>query len=187
MSIAQELIKGRQMICDGKVEPGDLLACCGDYWEAHPNELGLPIEDYAVCHPEYEEVVCYREMPVAKPGDMDHLPPPCTPMTDADKHADLNAVDLPESAFTTACRLVLGERNDDYGSPRGDFEGIAKMWSGLLHDKLESDITCEEALLMMEALKLRREARRPKRDNLVDAYGYLLCYEWATTGERPGP
>jgi hypothetical protein len=182
VSVPSEILKGRQIICDGKVERGDLLVCCEDYWEAHCQELELPIEDYAVCHPEYEEVVCYREIPVAKPGDLDHLPPPCTPMA-----ADLNAVDLPESAFAAACRLVLGERNDDYGSPRGDFEGIAKMWSGLLYDKLKADITCEEALLMMAALKLRREAHKSKRDNLVDAYGYLLCYEWAATGERPRP
>jgi hypothetical protein len=87
----------------------------------------------------------------------------------------------------TAHKLVLGDRNDDYGSPGADFAGIAMMWSGLLNTKLRERITSVEVGLMMTALKLRRHAHKPKDDNLIDAHGYLSCVEWIEKGVRPLP
>jgi len=87
----------------------------------------------------------------------------------------------------TAHKLVLGDRNADYGSPDADFAGIALMWSGLLNTKLTERITAVEVGLMMTALKLRRHAHKPKADNLVDAHGYLTCIEWIESGKRPIP
>ena len=91
----------------------------------------------------------------------------------------------PESCVDEARRIVLGERNSSYGNPAEDYTKTAKMWSGLLQPILKRDITAQEAILMMVLLKLSREVHRSKRDNLVDALGYLLCYEWALTGQKP--
>lgn len=85
----------------------------------------------------------------------------------------------------TAIQLVLGDRNADYGDPAADYAKVAKMWSGLLHPILKRDITPQEAILMMVLLKMSREVHVPKADNIVDAHGYLLCYEWALSGQRP--
>ena len=87
----------------------------------------------------------------------------------------------------TASTLVLGDRNTDYGSPDADFAGVALMWSGLLNTKLKERITKEDVALMMVALKLRRQAHKPKDDNLVDAHGYLICAEWINRGAKPAP
>lgn len=87
----------------------------------------------------------------------------------------------------TAAKLVLGDRNADYGNPHPDFAGIALMWSGLLNTKLREHISATDVALMMTALKLRREAHKPKDDNVTDAHGYLLCLEWIRKGERPVP
>lgn len=84
-------------------------------------------------------------------------------------------------------KLVLGDRNADYGNPHPDFAGIALMWSGLLNTKLNAHITATEVGLMMAALKLRRHAHKAKDDNLIDAHGYLTCVEWIERGERPLP
>lgn len=73
--------------------------------------------------------------------------------------------------------LVNGDRQADYGTPRQNYEGIAKVWSGILSPILKRDITPEEAALMMVGLKLQRQAMKQKRDNLVDAHGYLLVYQ----------
>jgi hypothetical protein len=87
----------------------------------------------------------------------------------------------------TAAKLVLGDRNADYGSPDADFAGVALMWSGLLNTALNRHLTATDVALMMAALKLRRHAHKPKADNLVDAHGYLLRLEWIEGGKRPEP
>lgn len=81
-----------------------------------------------------------------------------------------------QSEMQEADKLVNGVRQADYGTPRGNYEGIAKVWSGILSPILKRDITAEEAALMMVGLKLQRQAMKHKRDNLVDAHGYLLVY-----------
>ncbi len=86
-----------------------------------------------------------------------------------------------------SAELVLGSRNDDYGSPKPDFDGIALMWTGLLNTRLNAPLTAIDVGLMMTALKLRRHAHKAKDDNLIDAHGYLTCVEWIERGERPAP
>jgi len=81
-----------------------------------------------------------------------------------------------EAEMLEANSLVNGERQGDYGTPRENYEGIARVWSGILFPILKRDITPEEAALLMVGLKLQRQAMKHKRDNLVDAHGYLLVY-----------
>lgn len=77
--------------------------------------------------------------------------------------------------------LVFGERSADYdaaadvaASIAANYAGVAKVWSGMLSHLLSRDITAEEAALMMAGFKLSREMKKRKRDNVVDAHGYLL-------------
>lgn len=86
-----------------------------------------------------------------------------------------------------AASLVLGDRNESYGTPAEDYAKTATMWTGFLTHKLREPITPKEAVLMMALLKISREQFRPKPDNLIDAHGYLLCAEWIETGARPTP
>lgn len=89
-----------------------------------------------------------------------------------------------EDEMQEANNLVNGDRQADYGTPRGNYEGVAKVWSGLLSPILKRDITPEEAALMMVGLKLQRQAMKHKRDNLVDAHGYLLVYSHIKAAAR---
>ena len=73
--------------------------------------------------------------------------------------------------------LVYGDRQKQYSHPSRDYAKTAKMWTGILLEKLRPDveITAKEAVLMMAAMKISREQFRHKRDNIVDGIGYFVC------------
>lgn len=89
-----------------------------------------------------------------------------------------------EAEMLEANDLVNGDRQADYGTPRENYAGVAKVFSGILSQKLKADVTPAEAALLMAGLKLQREAMRHKRDNLVDAHGYLLVHAHILAEER---
>lgn len=70
-----------------------------------------------------------------------------------------------------ASKLIAGIKRDEYGPIVDSFKNIAKIWSGIL-DTPVSDI---EVALCMIGLKIYRESRKHKRDNLVDIIGYTKC------------
>lgn len=79
-----------------------------------------------------------------------------------------------ESPLEEALRLTTGDRQNSYGHPTEDFSRTAGMWNSLLSLQ-RRPITPEEVGMMMVLLKLSRQQNKPKRDNLVDAAGYINC------------
>ena len=68
-----------------------------------------------------------------------------------------------------ASDLINGQRQKDYGEPCQSFRRVAGMWSAYLGKEIDGhDVAC-----MMALLKLAREANSHKRDNLIDASGYI--------------
>lgn len=86
---------------------------------------------------------------------------------------------MSESILQEAEKLVNGDRQAAYGHPHVDYTCTADLWRALILRRYGFDIpiTPDFACLMMVAVKLSREAGKPKRDNLVDAAGYLACAE----------
>lgn len=78
-----------------------------------------------------------------------------------------------ETIATEAVSLVSGDRQKAYGHPSKNFEDIARLWSVILG----IEVTPAQVGLCMVQVKLAREVFVPKRDNLVDAIGYLLAYD----------
>lgn len=79
----------------------------------------------------------------------------------------------PETILEEAQRLVHGDRGADYGPPWEDFErtvDIFRAWTGV-------ELTAEQGIQFMVCVKLSRQANKAKRDNLVDAAGYLDCLD----------
>lgn len=70
--------------------------------------------------------------------------------------------------------LVYGDRNAAYGHPHDDYRTTARLWEAYL-DLPEGRIGAKHAAMMMALVKVSRESRRPKRDNLVDLAGYAEC------------
>jgi hypothetical protein len=84
---------------------------------------------------------------------------------------------LSETILEEAQRLVHGDRGAAYGHPADDYRATGEMWRAMIRRRYGVDVplTPDFACLMMVAVKLSREAGKPKRDNLVDAAGYAEC------------
>lgn len=72
-----------------------------------------------------------------------------------------------------AKRLVCSERNDDYGPPKQHLESVALIASELIGKELTPD----DIIVVMLAMKLVRERNKHKSDNLVDIAGYVALRE----------
>jgi len=81
--------------------------------------------------------------------------------------------DANDSVLMEAYNLTRGDRGSDYGHPLDDFAKTAMMWSAITG----ATVTEEMVAMMMTCLKISRELNRHKRDNLVDACGYMSTIE----------
>lgn len=72
-----------------------------------------------------------------------------------------------------AHKIVVGERDEDYGEPECNHKRIAKLWS----DYLDTEVTPRDVCAMMILLKVSRDRFRPKHDNAVDIAGYAYLME----------
>jgi hypothetical protein len=74
-----------------------------------------------------------------------------------------------ESLLEEADAIINGERRAEYGEAQRSFSRIARGWSEILDCK----VTAKQVALAMVWLKISRELNKPKRDNMVDAAGYI--------------
>lgn len=89
-------------------------------------------------------------------------------------YAQDNKKESPERVklLNEAADLVQGERQDDYGDPKVNFQRIADYWNTYLGDKVTQPLTWKEIGDMMILLKIARLANSSKRDTYVDIAGY---------------
>lgn len=74
-----------------------------------------------------------------------------------------------EQPDTAGKRLVDSDREAQYGNPVENMARIGKAWEAILG----IPVSGHKAALCMTALKLVREAKTHKEDNLLDAEGYI--------------
>jgi flagella basal body P-ring formation protein FlgA len=86
-----------------------------------------------------------------------------------------------ENILEEAMRITSEDRNKHYGHPRDNFANTALAMTAYLRAcrKLREgeEITPRDVGWLMVQLKAMRDGNMPKRDNLVDAAGYLRCVE----------
>jgi hypothetical protein len=66
--------------------------------------------------------------------------------------------------------IINGERQDQYGDPEDSFSTICALWNVILYP---TQIIPKDVCMMMALFKIGREIHQHKRDNLIDAIGYL--------------
>lgn len=78
------------------------------------------------------------------------------------------------SILTDADKIINGQREKDYGTPKENFERIARIWSILLG----VDITPSQVALCMVGVKIARLANDIEHeDSWKDVAGYVGCWE----------
>ena len=92
------------------------------------------------------------------------------------------------SVLIEAHKTINGERQDVYGSPEDSFKLIADYWTTYLRSTIEKDkrsyFTPSDVAMMMTLFKIAREANQHKRDNCIDAVGYLGIYADMQDGDK---
>ena len=80
-----------------------------------------------------------------------------------------------KSILDDAKEITGNDRMTLYGQPRHNFADVARLWSAYLTNKFEINLNLEpkDIALMMCLFKVCRELAGHKRDNLVDAAGYI--------------
>lgn len=94
---------------------------------------------------------------------------------------------VPEKGIAQiADEIMHTNREDDYGRPSDNYGHLANLWSAYLQRKtgLSVTITAEDCLQMMILLKVNRQAKKPKRDNLIDIIGYTICIDEMDDGKN---
>jgi hypothetical protein len=89
-------------------------------------------------------------------------------------HCDPAGIQESDTILQEAGKIVYGDREQTYGKPGANLERIAAGWAVIFEDGI---FTPEKVALAMTWLKIARELHRHKRDNLVDACGYLALIE----------
>lgn len=77
--------------------------------------------------------------------------------------------------LSEALEVINYDRNNQYGDPEHSFSLIAEYWTVYLNQAVGpiSELDSRDVAYMMTLFKIAREAHQHKRDNLVDAAGYL--------------
>jgi hypothetical protein len=80
--------------------------------------------------------------------------------------------------------IIWGDREKTYGEPDVNLKRIATLWNAFLVSRYKHgytgepyEITSEDVCWMMVLLKASRQMNAPKRDNLIDAAGYIGLIE----------
>lgn len=82
-----------------------------------------------------------------------------------------------KSILTEALEITSHDRQTEYGPPEDNFRWIAEYWSVYVEHRfgVSLEIIPKDVAYMMALMKLAREDRAHKRDNLVDLCGYVRC------------
>lgn len=94
------------------------------------------------------------------------------PAAAEDKESGERRAYLRGSVLVEAGKVINGERQDSYGNPEDSFAEIGTLWGWYLGRALSP----ADVAMMMALLKFAREKNQRKRDNVVDACGYLALY-----------
>ena len=90
----------------------------------------------------------------------------------------LTSGDIKESVLFLAEQTINQDRLDAYGNPEDSFVRIARYWEAYWRNKgYDIPVFKEDVAMLMTLFKIAREqGPKRKKDNVIDAIGYLGIY-----------
>lgn len=86
------------------------------------------------------------------------------------------SMEVRAAVLEDAKRIVLGDRDEQYGAPEHSFSRIAAKWNVTLARKLKQSVTAADVAIMMIDLKtVRLSDNVGHRDSWIDTAGYAAC------------
>ena len=85
------------------------------------------------------------------------------------------------SILEEAAAIVNGDKQQQYGHPSVHYARVAAGWETIFADGIFSE---ERVALAMVWFKICRQLQTNKRDNIVDAIGYLLTADAVIEQQR---
>ena len=84
-----------------------------------------------------------------------------------------------KSVIQEAAEIIHGDREQTYGHPAKNLTHISQQWRLYLGQKYGVDLPldAEDVCWMMADLKKTRQMNAKKRDNPVDAIGYIALID----------
>lgn len=81
-----------------------------------------------------------------------------------------------EEILEEAKRLIVSDREDQYGPPVENFKNIADLWNIRFQKKLKEPLTGSDVAVAMLLLKIARDIHGFKEDSAVDGAAYAALY-----------
>ena len=72
-----------------------------------------------------------------------------------------------------ASEIVMGQREQDYGSPEDNFGLIARLWNDYMGDILFSPKDVAMCMILLKVARGRGD--KPTDDTFIDIAGYAAC------------
>lgn len=88
-----------------------------------------------------------------------------------------------ETILAEAARITSSDRNKSYGPPRDNHTRTAQLWNAYLSGKCGRPLNYRDVCWLNVLQKASRDVFCPKRDNIVDAAGFLRNIEMAENDE----
>lgn len=88
-----------------------------------------------------------------------------------------------EEILNEAKKLIVSDRQEQYGPPEENFQNIADVWNIRFQRKLNEPFTPADVAHAMALLKIVRDIAGYKEDSAIDAAAYLALYAELSTKE----
>lgn len=129
-----------------------------------------------VPNPSYNVGIPYSGYDILLPTNPPKYPVYTTDSTNSTFTMPKKIMTKREQILDEARKLIVSDRQEQYGPPEENFQNIADMWNIQFKKKLNEPFTPSDVAVAMALLKIVRNIANYKEDSAIDGAAYLALY-----------